>query len=103
MPGGTGEIGGGSCNVSFRCPGVRPAWRPHGGNPNPVGAAGDAAELEDTAQACPFDVLVTFPDKTARIVTVDRGKKITFHWPWPPAASTAKRKPKAKGKRRRSK
>lgn len=98
MPGGTGEIGGGSCRVCFRAPNVRPKAGSHYGNP------GDDAVVNDGNVTMPFNVTVTFPDNTAKVVTITGEEdKVWFQWPWPPRASASKRKPRAKGKARRSK
>jgi hypothetical protein len=82
MPGGTGEIGGGSCHISFQCPGVNPAWKAHGGGPpHPVGAAGDAAVIDENAPQGPVYVSVLFPNGDSKVVELPNANtKIRFWW-----------------------
>lgn len=70
MPG-SGEIGGGSCTVKFRANGVKPTASPN---------AGGDAEVYDSGQGCPFDVIITVGNSTGQPTPLQPGRyKVTLN------------------------
>lgn len=70
MPG-SGEIGGGSCTVKFRANGVIPTASPN---------AGGDAEVYDSGQGCPFDVIITVGNSTGQPTPLQAGRyKVTLN------------------------
>jgi len=66
MPG-NGDVTGGTCKVRFKIKGHR-----------------EKRDHDNSVEAkCPVRVRVTFPGGSARIVTLKKGQRIHFQWPWP--------------------
>ena len=76
MPGGSGEIGGGSCNVTFQCPDAEPEVGGHA-----HGGKGARVRVEDAAVGSPVYVCVWFPGGESKVVKLETNKdKILFWW-----------------------